>query len=64
LEYENRTDQLSSQYTAYCQETVGLVEEALNNSAYTCLYKPVDKEEILRLVEEIQARKRHLRHET
>jgi len=64
LAYENRTDQSSSQYTAYRQETASLVEKALNNSAHICLYKPLDMEEILRLVEEIQARKRDVRHKT
>jgi DNA-binding NtrC family response regulator len=40
--------------TAYRHEMAGLVEEALRNQAYTCLYKPLDIEELLRLVEEIQ----------
>jgi DNA-binding NtrC family response regulator len=43
--------------TAYRQEVVDLVEEALNNTAYACLYKPLEMEELLRLVEEIWARK-------
>ncbi len=30
-----------------------LVKEALINDAYTCLYKPLDIEELLRLVDEI-----------
>lgn len=41
--------------TAYAVED--LVEEALNKHAYTCLYKPVDMEEALRLVDEILERK-------
>ncbi len=44
--------------TAYRQEMAGLVEEALRNQAYTCLHKPLEIEELLRLVEEIQERKR------
>ena len=44
--------------TAYRQEMADLVEEALRNHAYTCFYKPLDIEELLRLVEEIQERKR------
>jgi two-component system response regulator HydG len=43
--------------TAYRQEVAGLVEEALRNHAYTCFYKPLDIEELLRLVEEIVTRK-------
>jgi two-component system response regulator HydG len=43
--------------TAYRQEMADLVEEALLNSAYTCLYKPFDIAEMLRLVEEIWERK-------
>lgn len=43
--------------TAYRQEAAGLVEEALNNHAYTCLYKPLDIKEVLRLIEEILGRK-------
>ena len=43
--------------TGYRQEIADLVEEALDNNAYTCLYKPLDGEEILRLVEEIQEKK-------
>ena len=47
--------------TAYRQEMAGLVEEALRNHAYTCLYKPLGIEELLRLVEEIQRRKRDVK---
>jgi len=43
--------------TAYRQEMADLVEEALQNHAYTCLYKPLEMEELLRLVEEIVKRK-------
>ncbi len=43
--------------TAYRQEVADLVEEALKNDAYTCLYKPLDMEELLRLVDEIRKRK-------
>ncbi len=47
--------------TAYRQEATDLVEEALSNSAYTCLYKPLEMEEVLRLVREIWERKRGAR---
>ena len=38
--------------TGYSVE--GLVQEAVNNNAYTCLYKPFDVEKMLRLIGEIQ----------
>jgi DNA-binding NtrC family response regulator len=43
--------------TAYRQEMGDLVEEALRNHAYTCLYKPFDIEDLLRIVDEIWERK-------
>ncbi len=43
--------------TAYRQEATDLVEEALTNSAYTCLYKPLEMEGVLRLIEGIWERK-------
>jgi two-component system response regulator HydG len=44
--------------TAYHQEMADLVEQALKNDAYTCLYKPLDVAELLRLVGEIWERKK------
>jgi DNA-binding response OmpR family regulator len=44
--------------TAYRQEMADLVEEALRNHAYTCLYKPLDMAELIRLVDELWERKR------
>jgi DNA-binding NtrC family response regulator len=46
--------------TAYRQEAADLVEEALKNSAYTCLYKPFEMEELLKLVEGIWERKQRM----
>jgi DNA-binding NtrC family response regulator len=43
--------------TAYRQEMAELVEEALKNRAYSSLYKPIDMEVVLRLIEEILKRK-------
>ncbi|MGA9349290.1 MAG: response regulator, partial [Anaerolineae bacterium] len=43
--------------TAYRQEMSGLVEEALKSDVYTCLYKPFEMAELLRLVDEIRERK-------
>ena len=42
--------------TGYRQETADLAEEAIRNNAYTCLYKPFDMHEMLRLVEGIRQR--------
>ncbi len=39
--------------TSYRQEMADLVQEALNKSAYACLYKPLDIAEVLQLIEEI-----------
>lgn len=39
--------------TGYRQEVADLVEVALRGSAYTCLYKPMDMDDIIALVEEI-----------
>jgi DNA-binding NtrC family response regulator len=44
--------------TAYRQEMDELVEQALQNHAYTCLYKPIDIDELLQLLEKIWERKR------
>lgn len=46
--------------TAYGQEMGGLVDEALNNHAYTCLYKPLYMDDMLRLVEEIREREKQV----
>jgi two-component system response regulator HydG len=44
--------------TAYRREMGDLVEEALNKDAYTCLYKPFDVDQMIKLVGEICRRKR------
>ena len=43
--------------TAYRQETSDLVAEALRSHAYTCLYKPIEIEAMLAIIEEICERK-------
>lgn len=43
--------------TAYRQEVAELVEEAINNNAYACLYKPLDMSELLSLTSEILKKK-------
>ena len=42
--------------TAYRQEVADLVEEALRNHAYTCLYKPIKIEEMLEIINQISNR--------
>jgi DNA-binding NtrC family response regulator len=44
--------------TGYRQEMEDLVDTALKNSAYTCLYKPIDMSELIKLVDELWARKK------
>ena len=44
--------------TAYRQEMADLVEEALSNNAYACLYKPFKIESVLKLVNAIQEKQR------
>ena len=44
--------------TAYRQEMADVVEAALKNNAYTCLYKPLDMEDVLKMVDNIRERKR------
>jgi DNA-binding NtrC family response regulator len=44
--------------TAYRQEMSELVEQAIHNNAYTCLYKPLDMSNLLDLIEEILTRKK------
>jgi DNA-binding NtrC family response regulator len=44
--------------TAYRQEVQSLVEEAIRNNLYTCLYKPLDLDKLLKIVEEILAVKK------
>ena len=46
--------------TAYRQEVADLVEKAIKSHAYTCLYKPFEMEEMLRLVDEISAKKQEV----
>lgn len=43
--------------TGYRQEVQDLVEEAIKKSVYTCIYKPFDVKNVLKLLEEILARK-------
>jgi DNA-binding response OmpR family regulator len=48
--------------TAYAVED--LVQQALEEGAHEIVYKPLDIEELLRLVEEIPGRKRDVQRET
>jgi two-component system response regulator HydG len=52
-----RPDIKAIMMTGYRQEVQDLVEEAIKNNAYTCLYKPFDVKKVLKLLEGILARK-------
>ncbi len=41
--------------TAYRQEVDSLVQEALRNDLYACLYKPIDVDKLLKIVEKVLA---------
>jgi len=43
--------------TAYRSEMDELVRQALEKGAYTCLYKPFEMDEVIKLVEEISRKK-------
>jgi DNA-binding NtrC family response regulator len=43
--------------TAYRQEVDSIVEEAIRNDLYTCLYKPIDVDNLLKIVEKVLASK-------
>lgn len=47
--------------TGFHQEMDDLVQEAMNNSAYTCLYKPINIENMLLLINEILTKKEKAR---
>jgi len=54
---ERNPEAVAIMMTAYREETADLVRQAIENEAYTCLYKPLDMEELLKLVDEIWKRK-------
>ena len=39
--------------TSYCQEVEAIVEEAIRNDLYTCLYKPLKIDSLLKIVEKV-----------
>jgi DNA-binding NtrC family response regulator len=43
--------------TAYRQEMDELVRQAIEKGAYSCLYKPFDMDEAIRIIEEISKKK-------
>lgn len=43
--------------TGYRQEMGGSIEEARKNGAYTCLYKPLEMDDLFRVIEEIRLMK-------
>ncbi len=44
--------------TAYRQEVDSIVQEALRNDLYTCLYKPINVDNLLKIVEKILTEKK------
>jgi two-component system response regulator HydG len=46
--------------TGYPRDVGGLVDEAMKNSAYSCLHKPLDMVQVFSIVDEILARKREV----
>jgi len=48
--------------TAYREEMQDLIEAALRQDAYACLYKPLDPQKILQLIEEITQKRRAEAH--
>ncbi len=42
--------------TAYRQETNELIKQAIEKGAYSCLYKPFDMNEVIRIIEEVSQR--------
>ena len=55
---EINTKIIAVMITGYRREMSELMEEAVKNNAYTCLYKPLDMEKILGLVSEIDRKKK------
>lgn len=43
--------------TSYCQEIEAIVEETIRNDLYTCLYKPLKIDNLLKIVEKVVAAK-------
>jgi two-component system, NtrC family, response regulator HydG len=39
--------------TSYCQEVEAIVDEAIRNDLYTCLYKPIKIDNLLKIVENV-----------
>lgn len=44
--------------TGYKEEMQGFIREAIDNGAYICLYKPIDPQRLLGVIEEIGKKKR------
>jgi|Deesub1362A_J573_1020465.scaffolds.fasta_scaffold00004_32 DNA-binding NtrC family response regulator len=49
--------------TGYRKEMTGHIEEALKSTAYTCLYKPFNMDDVIRLVEEVLKKKGGINNE-
>ncbi len=53
---ENNPKVVAIMMTGYRHEMADIAGEAIRNNAYTCLYKPIDMHEMLKLVEVIRQR--------
>jgi DNA-binding NtrC family response regulator len=53
-----RPEAVAVMITGFPQDVDGLVEEAMMNSAYSCLHKPLDMVQVFSIVDEILTRKR------
>ncbi len=54
---EDNPEVVAIMMTGYRFDMTELVQQALDNSAYMCLYKPLDMDEVLRLLDEICKRR-------
>ena len=53
----NKSNAIAVMITGFQQEVADLVAEAIANSAYTCLYKPLSMVRVLQIIEEIMRKK-------
>ena len=51
-----RNERLVMMMTGHRQEMDELVKQAINNGAYSCLYKPFDMDEAIKIIDEISVK--------
>ena len=54
---KNRNNVIAIIITGFRHEVADLVDEAMMNSAYACLYKPLSMERVLKIIDEVIQRK-------